>query len=274
MSRNITGLKSSIIISVYNDCTALQLILDSLHHQSSNDFEIIISEDGESELIKECINNYSDSPIHIRHLTQEDSGFRKNIALNRAISITDADHIIFIDGDCIPHTEFIAAHHLCSGHGIACTGRRLELGASISNKLRSRHINLSYLTNPLLYLLHMLPLQRDNAKNIESGMHSKWLHKLTRDKEIRLLGCNFSCNKQDLLKINGFNEDYLSPGIGEDSDIDWRLIKSGVVIKNVKFSAIQYHLNHPRSYVVSKENTELFEQTKRSNTYTCDHGIR
>jgi len=273
MSTATGKLKSSIIISVYDDCSALRLILDSLHQQTTNDFEIIISEDGESEQIKKFIEDYDKSSFHIQHLTQKDSGFRKNIALNRAISTANTDHIIFIDGDCVPHTGFIAAHQLFSGPGIACTGRRLELGTKISTKLRTGQIDVSYLTNRFFYLLHMPALQLDKAKNIESGIYSKWLHKLTKDKEIRLLGCNFSCDKKDLIKINGFNEDYLSPGIGEDSDIDWRLIRSGVTIKNVKFSAIQYHLYHPRSYVVSKKNTELFEEMKQSDAYVCNHGI-
>ena len=104
-------------------------------------------------------------------------------------------------------------------------------------------------------------------------IYSKILHNLTKDKEIRILGCNFSANKQDLVAINGFNEDYLAPGIGEDSDIDWRLLKSGVKIRNVKFSAIQYHLYHPRAYGLSEENQRIFEETKRSVDYRCTNGL-
>lgn len=110
-------------------------------------------------------------------------------------------------------------------------------------------------------------------KNLESGIFSKTLSRLTKNKETRILGCNFSCNKQDLIKINGFNEDYLAPGIGEDSDIDWRLVKAGVTIKNVKFSAIQYHLYHPRTYGLSQENVKIFEDTKYSEQYACRNGL-
>ena len=113
----------------------------------------------------------------------------------------------------------------------------------------------------------------DRAKNIESGIYSQLLQLLTKNKEIRLLGCNFSCNKQDLLKINGFNEEYQAAGIGEDSDIDWRLTKSGVKIKNIKFSAIQYHLHHPRQYNPSKENEALFKRTKTLNQLVCKKGL-
>ena len=166
------------------------------------------------------------------------------------------------------------AHQQFAKPGLACTGRRLELGKNISNKLRDSSADLSRLTNRFLYLLNIIPLLLDKAKNVESGIYSKFLHHKTKDKEIRILGCNFSCSKQDLEKINGFNEDYLAPGIGEDSDIDWRLVKSGVSIKNVKFSAIQYHLFHPRIYSTSAENMVLFEKTKQSNSYICAVGLQ
>jgi glycosyltransferase involved in cell wall biosynthesis len=273
MSTAAQQAKSSLIISVYKDDTALRLILDSLHRQSSTDFEVIISEDCQSQQIKQCVADYSQSPFTIRHLSQEDDGFRKNIALNRAISASNTEHLIFIDGDCVPHKDFIAAHQAYIGVGIATSGRRLELGERISTKLRSGKTGLRKLSHPFLLVLHMPALLLDHAKNIESGIACGMLHRLTRNRNIRLLGCNFSCHKQDLLKVNGFNEDYRSPGIGEDSDIDWRLVKSGVTIKNVKFSAIQYHLYHPRSYVVSEKNIELFERTKKAGAYTCKHGI-
>lgn len=266
-------LRSTVIISVYKDNIALELILNSLSKQTVNNFEIIVSEDGESDVIHKVIDDHIEFSLPIQHLTQSDSSFRKNIALNRAIQASQTEHIIFIDGDCVVHPNFVEAHQSQARSGVTCTGRRLELGEKISRKLREEKINLSRLTNRFLYLCNIIPLMLDHAKNIESGIYSRTLHRLTHDKTIRLLGCNFSCNKQDLIKINGFNEEYLAPGIGEDSDVDWRLIKSGVIIKNVKFSAIQYHLYHPRTYLTSLKNEELFAKTKTSNSYVCAQGL-
>ncbi len=222
---------STVIVSVYVDYVALQLILKSLQQQTADTFEVIVSEDGESEDIKKCVTKFSNTNLKILHLTQQDIGFRKNIALNRAIKSANTDHLIFIDGDCVLHPCFVEAHQYFARPGIACTGRRLELGKYFSKKLRNSDMQLSQLTNRFLYYLNTLPLLFDSAKNVESGLYSKLLNRLTRNKEIRLLGCNFSCQKQDLYKINGFNEEYMAAGIGEDSDIDWRLTRSGVKIK-------------------------------------------
>jgi len=265
---------SSVIISVYKDDVALRLILKSLLTQSVTNFEVIVSEDGESDEIKRCVDHFKSTDLFLLHLTQDDKGFRKNIALNRAIKASNTEHLIFIDGDCIPHPSFVEAHKSCTRRGITCTGRRLELGEAISDSLRTGKIGLTYLTNRMQYLLHCYALNKDNAKNIESGIFSTTLQTLTKDREIRILGCNFSSNKQDLIKINGFNEDYLAPGIGEDSDIDWRLLKSGVKIRNVKFSAIQYHLYHPRAYSTSTENIALFEKPRQTGSYICANGLQ
>ena len=264
---------STVIISVYKDDVALSIILKSLQQQSVDNFEVIVSEDGRSDEIKQCVDHFKSSDLSLLHLTQDDLGFRKNIALNRAIKASNTDHLIFIDGDCVPHPCFVEAHQSCTHQGVTCTGRRLELGETISDKLRSGQIELGYLTNRLKYVLHSYALHRDSAKNLESGLYSRTLQRLTKDKEIRILGCNFSSHKHDLVKINGFNEDYLAPGIGEDSDIDWRLLKAGVSINNVKFSAIQYHLYHPRAYGLSEENQRIFEETRQSDDYSCANGL-
>jgi GT2 family glycosyltransferase len=86
-----------------------------------------------------------------------------------------------------------------------------------------------------------------------------------------IVGCNFSLYRDDLLAINGFDEAYHSPGIGEDSDLELRLRNNGVRMKSNKLVAIQYHLYHPRMYAVSDENRRLL--TAASDTIRCRQGI-
>ena len=108
-------LKSTVIISVYKDSVALALIINSLSKQTVHNFEIIVSEDGESDAIYKTISDLVEFPLPIQHLTQTDSSFRKNIALNRDIHASNTEHIIFIDGDCVVHPNFMEAHQSQSG---------------------------------------------------------------------------------------------------------------------------------------------------------------
>ena len=106
------NLKCSIIISVYKDTDSLDLILESLINQTIIPNEVIISEDGNSKEMVEYVKVAKDKykKLDIVHLYQEDIGWRKNIALNRAIVASKYEYLIFIDGDCVPFDDFIENH--------------------------------------------------------------------------------------------------------------------------------------------------------------------
>lgn len=272
MSNDHGFIKSSIIISVYKDVESLDLILKSLKAQTVSNFEVIVSEDGENLEIKPYIekqNNFKS----IKHLTQKDDGFRKNRALNRAILSSSSNHIILIDGDCLPHTKFVEAHQKYMREGVACTGRRVELGEKTSKKIRSEKISLSQLNNPIWYMLNIISLIKDMTNDCSLGLPLSLLQLFTENRKIGLLGCNLSFHKEDILKINGFNEAYQMAGIGEDSDIDWRLKHINVKIKNVKFSAKQYHLYHKRGYSQSEDNLTILSESQSENKFYCEKGI-
>ncbi len=50
----------------------------------------------------------------------------------------------------------------------------------------------------------------------------------------------FSLYKKKLLAINGFDERYVAPSIGEDSDVQFRLELNNVKIKILNNIAVQY----------------------------------
>jgi len=147
-----TQLISTVVISVYKDAVALKLILDCLNRQTVKNFEVIVSEDGESQEIQSISDIFRNLNFPVLHLTQEDKGFRKNTALNRAIKTSQTEHLIFIDGDCLPHHGFIAAHQKYARKRLACTGRRIELGIGISTKIRNAELGLKRLASRLLLL--------------------------------------------------------------------------------------------------------------------------
>ena len=51
-------------------------------------------------------------------------------------------------------------------------------------------------------------------------------------------------HKEDFLRVDGYDEIFDQLWGREDSDICYRLFHSGVKIKNLWFSALQYHLDH------------------------------
>ena len=87
------------------------------------------------------------------------------------------------------------------------------------------------------------------------------------------LGCNIACFKSDLIKVNGFNENFIGWG-REDTELVVRLLNSNVVRKNIKFNANTLHIFH-------KENTrqrlaindEILNKTIENNLKQSENGI-
>ena len=269
-------LKASIIVSVYKDTKALGLILKSLLNQTVNDFEIIISEDGNSKEMKQFMTQYSNHNSII-HLTQDDVGWRKNTALNRAVKQASNEYLIFIDGDIIPFSNFIEMHlKLASKNQILC-GKRSELGKGFSTKLRNNALSAAILEK--FYILFLPFLIFDKARHIEEGIKLKlnsFLEKILNSKKrIMLIGCNFSCFKSDLKKINGFDEDYITPSVGEDIDLMWRFKHFNIQLKSIRYLANVFHLWHPRNWGKEQrlKNDQIMNEKMGKKEFFCKNGL-
>lgn len=255
-------MKATLIISIYKNVTALAAILQSLHRQTEQDFELILSEDGENEQMAAFIQAY-DFPWPIQHLTQPDKGWRKNKALNAAIRAAKADWLIFIDGDCVLHPRFIEMHVKYSAPHVVLAGKRVKLNEALSQQLmRDGRITLW----PYLFC-------KRGCHLVEEGFYSPFVH-LFRKHVKHLTGSNMSMSKADIMAINGFDENYILPAIGEDFDIEWRLPANGCRIVSLRNLAVQYHLYHVENWVDDKENMAYFNDIKQRNQIICTNGIQ
>jgi len=274
---NIKPKKITIIISVYKNTDALKVILDALDKQTYLADEIIISEDGESKEMTSFLKTI-DNPKLI-HLTQEDIGWRKNMALNRAIVKATGDYLIFIDGDVVPHPRFIEGHIYCSQAKRVCAGKRVELGSSYSKKIINFELSIKDLANS--FIRRIIPLHQDKVRHYEDGIYVKptgyLYNNLIQKKHINyLIGCNFSCYKNDIMGINGFDEDYKLPSVGEDVDINWRFRANGTEVISCRNIANVYHLWHKKNFGANESeiNNKILKSNFDINRYICLNGIK
>ncbi len=266
-------IKTSIIISFYNKIEYLKLVLAGFEIQSENDFEIIIADDGSNQqVLSEIQKKISSYSFRIKHIWQEDKGFRKNKILNKAILASESEYLIFIDGDCVPHSHFIEGHLSNAETNKILTGRRVNLSEKLTNQLDEQKIKQKILEKKFYKLIFDGII--GESVDVEKGVYikNKNLLQFLNRKERGLLGCNFSLFKQDLLDINGFDERYEAPSIGEDSDIQFRLELVGKKIKSVNHIAIQYHLYHKLQERPQK-NLDLFEEVKRKPIHFTPFGL-
>lgn len=280
---NIKGpnkrMKVSIIIAFYKDLEALSVILDALRAQTFKNFEVVIAEDDDASQTKSFLARQKD--LEIVHVFQPDTGRYKPTAQNKGILASTGEYLIFIDGDCVPYSSFITGHIELSETGKVLSGRRVNLGPKISAKLRSGILSPLKLERHFLAYYPALALDKE-ASHIEQGIYidpKGALFRLIQRKKhnLSMLGCNFSCYKKDMLKINGFDESYGETAVADDTDLQWRFAAAGMRMKSCKFAANILHLHHyraPERYLsIMTPELELMHERKKSGQYKAAKGL-
>jgi glycosyltransferase involved in cell wall biosynthesis len=104
-------MKVTVIFTTYNSPEWLEKVLWGFQFQTHSAFEIIIADDGSTEETKQLIDTMRTiTGMDIRHIWQQDKGFRKSRILNKAIVAAKNEYIVFTDGDCIARKDFLAVH--------------------------------------------------------------------------------------------------------------------------------------------------------------------
>lgn len=231
-------LKASVIISFYKNIPALELVLQGLARQSSLPDEVIVAEDDCAPETREYINDRSRKlPFQLVHLHQEvNDGFRKNEMMNKAYRAARNEIVAFLDGDCIPHKHWLKENlrHVRPQHPVF--GRRVMVSPALTAKLYDRS-NIAPLS-----ILHLC---RTGSKRMKYAIYLPFMPVTARS---GMWGCNWACYVSDLNAIDGFDEQYVRPGIGEDVDVEWRMNQAGIHFNSVRQQALVYHLHHESHY--------------------------
>ncbi len=263
--------KVSVLIPVYNQVRNLSLVFSGLKNQSMRDFEVVIGDDGSKEEMQQFVKHY-ESWFPIKYIWHPDDGFRRSKILNEAFKKIESDYCIFMDSDCVPQHHFVHDHYMARETNVVLCGRRVDFGDSISKQLTIKDVENRVherLTKSLF-----IDLLKSKTLNWEESIrlpHPK-LGRLIHWKPPALLGSNFSLASELFDRVNGFNEDYVGYGL-EDSDLAFRLVRAGAILKSLRHMAIQYHLYHEKGTTRS-DNEKIFDETIKRNEPTCKNGLR
>lgn len=267
-------MKASVIISTYNAEAWLEKVLFGFNVQTEKDFEIIIADDGSGPKTKVLIDQMksmiSNPIIHVWH---EDNGFQKTQILNKAILSANSDYLIFTDGDCIPRNDFVAVHLDYREKGYFLSGGYFKLPMSVSKVITQEDITLQRCFDVKWLIQHGLQKSYKNIKISSSKFKSKILNAITPT-NASWNGHNASGWKNDLIAVNGFNEE-MQYG-GEDRELGERLFNMKLKSKQIRYSAICIHLDHSRGYVneeALKKNKTIRKFTKMNKIVRSPNGI-
>ncbi len=260
-------MKVSVVITTYNWPEALNITLSSLQKQTVLPNEIIIADDGSGKATEDLIQDWQQkSKIPIVHSWQEDDGFRLAKSRNKAIAKTKGDYIIMVDGDLFLHKNFIKSHKDKANKNQFCVGTRVLLNDIISKKIINdvrEASKLSFFSKDLLR----------NRKNILYLKLLSTIFSFKTKSYHKVRGANMAFWREDLLKVNGFNEDFVGWG-REDTEIVVRLLNAGITRKNIKFCANVLHIYHKEnSRKMLPENDKILQNTIDAKLTRCNNGI-
>ena len=258
------AMRISVAVITYNWPAALELVLRALATQTELPFEVIVTDDGSQPATRDLLERVArDYPVRLVHLWQPDDGARMSRARNRAIAAAQGDYIVLLDGDMVTERHFIVDHRAFARHGCFVQGSRVLTDAGLTRQL----------------LEHDLVMPGFFSRGIERRRHTLHLPLLARwyarptTKRRGIKSCNMAFWRDDLLRINGFNEAMTGWG-REDTELAARAFHAGLFRCDLRFSALAVHLHHPtRKHVVDNPNDRIVDDTRARQLVRCEHGL-
>lgn len=254
----------SLVIATYNWVEALALVLASVRAQRELPDEVVIADDGSRPETAEMITREAKVfPVPLRHVWHEDRGFRLTTIRNKAMAAARADYIVQIDGDLLLHPAFVQSHRRFARRGWYVQGGRVMLDQSATERCFAAAGLAVRVYSPGL-------------RNRINAIHAPWLASFAGgsvNPAKRTRGCNMAFWRDDILRVNGYDETMEGWG-REDSELAARLLNAGVRRRNLKFAAVAWHLHHAgRPTDAFERNHAIYERTVREQRVRCERGL-
>lgn len=260
---------TAVIITTYNNPIALRkTLLGLVAQQACVPFEVIIADDGSDHRTRAVLGDPAVGSLNWQHVWHEDDGFRACTIRNRAIAATDADYLIFTDGDCIPRDDFVISHLRYAKKGVFLSASRVHIPELVHEKFTDEDI-LTQRVFDMVFLTSIDPKLRSESARLHRGIwRQRVMNTLTWRYGI-FHGSNASAWREDIERVNGFDEEFDGYG-SEDRDLGLRLRNNGVKSHYLKYSLVQLHLMHPRPYadpaIVLRNRKRLKDRYRRGVT--------
>lgn len=246
--------KYSIIYTAHNEVeNFVQHILPALRNQTEQDFEVIVGDDGSTDGLEARLKRFSGmdhgvSPIC--YVRQENEGYGYTSIVNKAVSCSLGDYLVFLSGDTFPSDTFLEELGRALKKDRVVTGKR----RNVLREGDTWHVQSEdwRLTKPFI------PFQAEVL--IENGVEIFAVHHMDEEPWRMMTMNTLACHRSTWNKVQGLTPCY-NGGYGK---MDWsfcmKALYSGCELWwNV--AAIAYHIDNGKpGREDTPANTEAFEK--------------
>ncbi len=257
----------SVVVSTYERPDALAATLRGLSRQTDRRFEVAVADDGSGPATAAVVSEWTARlgvPLH--HVWQEDRGFRAAEIRNRAVAACSGAYCIFLDGDCIPRADFVAAHRQLAEPGWFVAGNRALMSAACTERVLRDQLEPErwsfadwVAARTRGDVNRMAPLMRLPLGPLRYLNATKWLG---------IRSANLAMWRSDFTEVDGFDANFSGWGL-EDSDLVIRLVRAGIRRKDGHCATGVLHLWHPE-----RARAQLPENEARLNELIAGSRIR
>ena len=228
----------AFIVTTYQMPGHLRLALESIACQRTKQrFEVVVADDGSQDDTPKVVAEYARSvPFSVRLVTHPHTGFRPARCRNEGVRHTDAEHLLFFDGDCVLPADHLEAHLQAWRPGTVTSGYCVRLDPAASRRITLESVRRG----------DFLAADAGAALRKLRALHRKawWYGAIGHKTKPALKSTDFSIAREDFQRVNGFDEQFEGWGC-EDDDLGRRLRVAGVRTISVLDRTRVYHLWHP-----------------------------
>ena len=264
--------RTSVIISVFNRIELLKQCLLSLRNQSVFPDEVIIADDGsQTDVVGRIQEVTTEAPFKTTYVQQQHKGFRLSKCRNNGVRTATGEYLIFLDQDLIFTRNFIKTFFDHQKEKQFCVSYPVRLSEEQTKNCTVADIQSSHFD----HILDQKQIAKIH-KQYRKDRLSFYLKKLgLREIGPKLRGGVAAINREDFLKVNGYDEQYQGWG-NEDDDLGRRLYRAGIRGVNPFYSEFPLHLHHPPHHSDGqRQNQEYYHQriqAIRKGEFVCRFG--
>lgn len=264
----------SVILTTYEEPEWLEKVLWGWSVQTNRDFDLVIGDDGSGPPTAAVLERLrAATSLEIRHVWQEDRGFRKSTILNKAILATSAEYLVFSDGDCIPRADLLETHLRLAEPRRFLSGGALRLPMAVSRRITTDDVTSGRAFELDWLVRHGWRPGHRQFRLLRSSRLATLLDRVTPTRP-SWNGGNASTWREHVFEANGFEEEMGYKG--QDRAFGERLDNLGVQGKQVRHRAVLLHLEHHRPWVdaaMRARNEAIRAQIRESRDSRARSGL-